>query len=115
MGRTADEASRKREEYPKNIFSFEQGDKMIVLGLTVLTMSASAIAAESTNTAKPFTVAMVCTKSGQKTSGLTKICYYDCGGSEGAMTAKTYEPCPRRTLRWRLNRTGPFGPSGISR
>jgi hypothetical protein len=31
------------------------------------------------------------------------------------MTAKTYEPCPRRTLRWRLNRTGPFGPSETSR
>jgi hypothetical protein len=31
------------------------------------------------------------------------------------MTAKTFEPCPRRTLRWRLNRTGPFGPSETSR
>jgi hypothetical protein len=88
---------------------------MIVLALTVFTMSASAIAAESTNTAKPFTVAMFCTKSGQKASGLTKICYYDCGGTEGALTTKTYEPCPRRTLRWRLNPTGPFGPSETSR
>jgi hypothetical protein len=89
---------------------------MIVLALTVLTVSASGITAESPDTATPFAVAMVCTKSGQNTSGLTKICYYACGGgSEGAMTAKTYEPCPRRTLRWRLNRTGSFGPSGISR
>jgi len=89
---------------------------MIVLALTVPALSTTGIAAESPDTARPFTVAMVCTKSGQKTSGLTKICYYACGGgSEGAMTANTYEPCPSRALRWRLNRTGSFGPSGISR
>jgi hypothetical protein len=60
-------------------------------------------------------VAVFCTKSGQQTSRLTKIRYYGCGGSEGTMTAKTYEACPNRTLRWLFNRTGPFGPSGISR
>jgi hypothetical protein len=86
---------------------------MIVLALAAFT--ASAIAAESPDSSKPFSVAMVCTKSSQQTSGLTKICYYDCAGSEGAITVKTYEPCPRWKPRWRLNRTGPFGPSGISR
>jgi hypothetical protein len=94
-------------------FHFSRESKMIVLALAVFT--ASAIATEPPDTANPIRVAMVCTKSGQQTSGLTKICYYDCGGTERAMTAKTYDPCPRRTLRWRLNRTGPFGPSGISR
>lgn len=84
---------------------------MIVLALTVFTMSASAIAAESSPTAKPFRAALVCTKSGEQTSGLTKICYYDCAKSEGAITVKTYDACPRWTPRWRLNRTGHFGPN----
>jgi hypothetical protein len=88
---------------------------MIVLALTVFAVSASAIAAEPPDSAKPFSVAMVCTKSSQQTSGLTKICYYDCGGTEGAMTVQTYDACPRRVLHWRLNRTGSFGPSGVSR
>jgi hypothetical protein len=86
---------------------------MIILALAILTASASMT--EPPDTAKPIRVALVCAKSSQKTSGLTKICYYDCGGSEGAVTVKTYEACPRRKLRWQLNRTGPFGPSGISR
>jgi hypothetical protein len=64
-------------------------------------------------TVAPTLVSMVCTKSGQQTSGLTKVCYYNCAGWEGAMTAKTYEPCPVRTLRWRLNRTGSFGPNVV--
>ena len=85
---------------------------MIIMALTVFTMSAITV---EPSPAKPFRVAIFCTKSGQKASGLTKICYYDCGSTQGAMTTKTYEPCPRRTLRWRLNRTGPFGPSETSR
>ena len=84
---------------------------MLILALTALTVSASAIASEAPDPAKPFNVAMVCTKSGQRASGLTKICYYDCAGWEGAIKVNTYDACPRRTFRWRLNRTGPFGPS----
>jgi hypothetical protein len=87
----------------------------IVLALAAVTVSASVIATESPGSVKSFAVAMVCKKSGQQTSGLTKICYYDCAGSEGATTVKTYEACPRWKPRWRLNRPGPFGPSGISR
>jgi hypothetical protein len=83
--------------------------------MMVLAMAAFAIAMEPADAARPIRVALVCAKSSQKTSGLTKICYYDCAGSEGAVTVKTYEACPRRKLRWQLNRTGPFGPSGISR
>jgi hypothetical protein len=86
-----------------------------MLVLAMAAFAASAIAMEPADTAKPIRVALVCAKSSQKTAGLTKICYYDCGGSEGAVTVKTYEACPRRKLRWQLNRTGPFGPSGISR
>ena len=88
---------------------------MIILALTVFTVSASAIAAEAPDPSKPVRVSMVCTKASQKISGLTKICYYDCAGSEGAITVQTYETCPRWKPRWRLNRTGPFGPSGNSR
>ena len=88
---------------------------MIVLALAAFTASASAAAAQPPDLAKPIRVALFCTKSSQQTSGLTKICYYDCAGTEGAITVKTYDTCPRRTPRWRLNRTGPFGPSGISR
>jgi hypothetical protein len=85
----------------------------IILALTIFAMSASA--AEPSGSAGPFRVALFCTKSGQQTSGLTKICYYNCGGKEGGTTVKTYEPCPSWKPRWRLNKTGPFGPSGISR
>jgi hypothetical protein len=87
----------------------------IALVLAVFAVSAPAIAEESAHTAKPPRTALICKKFSQRTSGLTRICYYDCGGSEGAVTTKTYEPCPRWMPRWRLNRTGQFGPSGVSR
>jgi hypothetical protein len=87
----------------------------IVFALAVFTMSAPAIAEEAPRTARPSRMAMFCTKSGQQTSGLTKVCYYDCAGSEGAIAVKAYDHCSRWTPRWRLNRTGQFGPSVISR
>jgi hypothetical protein len=77
----------------------------IVLALAVFTASISSIAIAEAR------VGLICTKSSQQTSGLTKICYYNCAGTEGAMTVQTYDPCPRWTPHWRLNRTGPFGPS----
>jgi hypothetical protein len=88
---------------------------MTILALAAFAVSASTIAAAPPPGATPFEVAMFCTKSSQQTTGLTKICYYDCAGSEAAMTARIYEPCPHRTLRWRLNRAGRFGPSVNSR
>jgi len=88
---------------------------MTILAVAAFALSASTIAAAPPPSVMPSRVAMFCTKSSQQTAGLTKICYYDCAGSEAAMTAKTYEPCPRRTLRWRLNRAGSFGPSLNSR
>jgi hypothetical protein len=83
----------------------------IVLVLAVFAMSAPATAEEIPHGAKPSKMAMFCNKSGQQTSGLTKVCYYDCGGAEGAITVKPYDACPRWTPRWRLNKTGQFGPS----
>jgi hypothetical protein len=85
----------------------------IVLALAFFTASASAIAEEAPRTAKPSRVPLLCTKSGEKVSGLTKICYYSCAKSEGAMTVTTYEACPHWTPRWRLKRT--FGPIENSR
>ncbi len=87
----------------------------IVLALAIFALSTPAIAEESPRAAKPARVTLFCKKSTERTSGLTRICYYDCGGREGAITARTYDPCPRWTPRWRLNRTGAFGPSGIPR
>jgi len=87
----------------------------IALVLAALEISAPAIAEEAQHAAKPSRTTLICKKFSERTSGLTRICYYDCGGSEGAITAKTYDPCPQRMLRWRLNRTASFGPSGVSR
>ena len=86
---------------------------MIVLALTVFT--ACAIAAEARDSAKPFAVSMIFTKSSQQSSGLSKVCYYNCGETEGAMRVQIYDVCPHRMLHWRLNRTGSFGPSGVAR
>jgi hypothetical protein len=86
----------------------------IALALAVVATSASAFAQELPAAAKSR-VPLLCKQSSERVSGLTKICYYVCARSEGALTVTTYEPCPRWTPRWRLNRTGHFGPSGSTR
>jgi hypothetical protein len=48
----------------------------IVLALAVFTASISSIAIAEAR------VGLICTKSSQQTSGLTKICYYNCAGTE---------------------------------
>jgi hypothetical protein len=88
----------------------------IVLALAVLAASSSsAFAEQSPLTAEPYRLPLLCNKSGEKISGLTKICYYSCAKSEGAMTAAMYEACPRWTARWKLNRNAQFGPNESSR
>jgi hypothetical protein len=47
--------------------------------------------AESSLAAKKFKVTIICTKFGARSSALTTVCYYDCGGSEAAITAHLYE------------------------
>lgn len=37
---------------------------------------------------------LVCFKTGEKTSGLNKICFYNCAGSEAAITVSSAELCP---------------------
>jgi len=86
----------------------------IVLALAVVLMPAAAFAEQAPATARSK-VPGVCTKSGEQVSGLTKVCYYTCARSEGALKVTTYEACPSWSTRWRLNRTGHFGPSANSR
>jgi hypothetical protein len=81
----------------------------IAFALVVFAMSAPAIAEDASRSAKPSRVPLLCTKSGEQVSGLTKICYYGCAKSEGALTVTAYEACPRWTPRWRLNRNSQFG------
>ena len=85
-----------------------------VLAFAILTMCVSAVVAKSSLAAKKFKVTIICTKFGARSSALTTVCYYDCGGSEAAITAHLYDECPSWTPRWRFNRNSQFGPSGIS-
>ena len=39
-------------------------------------------------------VAGTCFKSGEQTSGMNKICYYDCVEGTKAITIKSYQLCP---------------------
>lgn len=88
----------------------------IVLALAVLTVSASSVIADDApQSVKPSRVALFCTRSGEHLAGLTKVCYYNCAKSEGAMTTAAYEPCPRWTPHWRLNYNSQFGPRKKSR
>jgi hypothetical protein len=84
-----------------------------VLAFAILTMCVSAVAADS-SLAKKFKVTIICRKFGGRSSGLTKVCYYDCGGSEAAIAVNLYDECPNWKSRWRFNRNSQFGPSGIS-
>src|ERR1700751_3545545 len=69
---------------------------------------------EDINVAKKFNVTIICWKFGARSSGLTTICYYNCGGSEAAITVHLYDECPSWRPRWRFSRNSQFGPSGIS-
>lgn len=42
----------------------------------------------------PVQVAVVCFKSGEQISGMNKICYYNCLGSQAAITIGAVELCP---------------------
>jgi hypothetical protein len=76
--------------------------------LALASAVSSSVASETP--ARPYRPALLCMKSGDRSSGLTKICYYDCARSEAATTVKLYDQCPR----WRLNHNSQFGPSGFS-
>jgi hypothetical protein len=39
-------------------------------------------------------MAVMCFKTGEQTSGMNKICYYNCLGSEAAITIGAVQLCP---------------------
>ncbi len=59
---------------------------------------ATSVSAQQTSTSrpptKPMRVAVVCFKTGEKVSGMNKICYYNCLGSEAAITISSVQLCP---------------------
>ncbi len=64
------------------------------LAVVVATLSvgyAEAIFSASRNDAY---AAVLCFKTGERISGLNKICFYDCLGSAAAITIKSFELCP---------------------
>ena len=43
---------------------------------------------------KNIQLAMMCFSSGEQISGMNKICYYNCGGSQAAITVSSASLCP---------------------
>lgn len=43
---------------------------------------------------KPIRVAATCFATGEQVSGMNKICYYDCLGSQAAITISSVSLCP---------------------
>jgi hypothetical protein len=88
----------------------------IILALSVCAMPTVTIAMQSAAEARSSRVTVLCTRSSERVvSGLTKICYFNCGKSERALKVTTYESCPHRALRWQLNHNAAYGPSLPSR
>lgn len=44
--------------------------------------------------ATPEPLAVTCFSRGERVSGMNKICFYDCMGSDVAINVKSYELCP---------------------
>lgn len=82
----------------------------IVLALAVVAASASTVTGDAPESLQPTRVAIFCSRTGEQLGGRTKICYYECARSEGAMTTAAYEACPRWEPSWRLNHNSQFGP-----
>jgi hypothetical protein len=43
---------------------------------------------------KSLKLAMTCFQTGEQISGMNKICYYDCLGSQAAITISSVQLCP---------------------
>lgn len=67
--------------------------KSAVLGLFCLLIPVAAGAGERP-ALKPFKVAVLCFSTGEQTSGMNKICYYDCMGSTVAINVRNIDICP---------------------
>ena len=73
---------------------------MIRLLLLSTLLSASSMSGQSSPAAKEpgqkeaVPMAVMCFKTGEQTSGMNKICYYDCLGSAVAITISSVSLCP---------------------
>jgi hypothetical protein len=56
--------------------------------------NAAAANAASSETQSPAAIKTTCFKNGERRSGLNKICYYNCLGSEAAVTINSFDLCP---------------------
>jgi len=65
--------------------------KTLILAAVAFTMSPAAPPAPMSD--RPQLVA-TCFKTGERSSGMNKICYYDCLGSEAAITVGVTDLCP---------------------
>lgn len=43
---------------------------------------------------RPVRLAFLCLLKGEQTSGLNKLCFYDCPVGDAAITVKSWERCP---------------------
>lgn len=66
--------------------------------LSIALFASTLIATEPQMSRAPSTedtqVAVMCFKKSENTSGMNKMCFYDCLGSTVAINIKTYELCP---------------------
>jgi hypothetical protein len=67
-----------------------------LFGMIVLVISESLLSAQERSTPVPQQryAAVTCFKTGEKRSGMNKICFYNCLGSEAAITISSVELCP---------------------
>lgn len=65
--------------------------KAVVLALMASNAGPPQISREPANGVR---IAAVCFKSGEQVSGMNKICYYDCLGSQTAITISAVSLCP---------------------
>lgn len=71
------------------------GDTPVALtGAEPANIMHESIVCASPETESPIQVAVTCFKSGERTSGMYKICYYDCLGSTVAITIDATDLCP---------------------
>ena len=66
--------------------------RVIVTGLMAIAIGSSSV---PTVKQEPRTkTAMLCFLKGEQSSGLNKICFYDCAGSAAAITVSASSLCP---------------------
>jgi len=65
-----------------------------VIVTAILSAQSQPPAKQSRIPEKPIQVAATCFKTGEQTSGMNKICYYNCLGSTAAITVSAVQLCP---------------------